>query len=71
MLRPVLGPCSSRFERLKHILAFSVNAGATRFDRFDSLPGSIGTRCTCHRVPPCHQRSSTPPGGRPTHSPAT
>eukprot|EP00969_Alexandrium_andersonii_P028867 1260371-Alexandrium_andersonii.AAC.1 len=28
-------------------------AGATRFDRFDSLLGSIATRFMCHRVPPC------------------
>eukprot|EP00969_Alexandrium_andersonii_P087550 3862920-Alexandrium_andersonii.AAC.1 len=26
-----------------------MNAGAARFDRFDSLLGSIGTRCTCLR----------------------
>eukprot|EP00969_Alexandrium_andersonii_P071948 3175236-Alexandrium_andersonii.AAC.1 len=30
-----------------------MNAGVARFDRFDSLLGSIGTRCTCHRAPPC------------------
>eukprot|EP00969_Alexandrium_andersonii_P256320 11331878-Alexandrium_andersonii.AAC.1 len=39
------------------ILACSANLGATRFDRFDSLLGSVGTRCTCHRVPPCKAAS--------------
>eukprot|EP00969_Alexandrium_andersonii_P367831 15471535-Alexandrium_andersonii.AAC.1 len=34
------------------MLAFSINVGATRFDRFDRLLGSIGTRYTRHRVPP-------------------
>eukprot|EP00969_Alexandrium_andersonii_P012464 543381-Alexandrium_andersonii.AAC.1 len=34
------------------ILAFSINVGATRFDRFDSLLGSIDTLVTSHRVPP-------------------
>eukprot|EP00969_Alexandrium_andersonii_P084140 3712074-Alexandrium_andersonii.AAC.1 len=27
--------------------------GATQFDRFNSLLGSIGIRFTCRRVPPC------------------
>eukprot|EP00969_Alexandrium_andersonii_P144232 6377906-Alexandrium_andersonii.AAC.1 len=30
-----------------------MNLGATGLDRFDSRLGSIDTRCTCHRVPPC------------------
>eukprot|EP00969_Alexandrium_andersonii_P114387 5056631-Alexandrium_andersonii.AAC.1 len=28
-------------------LACSMCVGATRFERFDSLLGSLGTRCTC------------------------
>eukprot|EP00969_Alexandrium_andersonii_P033374 1457274-Alexandrium_andersonii.AAC.1 len=39
MLRPLLRPAA--------ILACSMNVGVTRFDRFDSLLGSIGTRCVC------------------------
>eukprot|EP00969_Alexandrium_andersonii_P039028 1711162-Alexandrium_andersonii.AAC.1 len=34
----------------------SINAGATRFDRFYSPLGSIGTRCSCHRVAPLISR---------------
>eukprot|EP00969_Alexandrium_andersonii_P361577 15457892-Alexandrium_andersonii.AAC.1 len=34
------------------MLACSSNIGAARLVRFDSPPGSIGIRCTCHRVPP-------------------
>eukprot|EP00969_Alexandrium_andersonii_P337873 14932706-Alexandrium_andersonii.AAC.1 len=33
------------------ILPSSMSAGAARFDRFDSLLGSIGTWLACHRVP--------------------
>eukprot|EP00969_Alexandrium_andersonii_P157781 6973022-Alexandrium_andersonii.AAC.1 len=44
------------------ILACSINVGAARFDRFDSLLGSIGTRCTCHRVPPWENAWSEHPG---------
>eukprot|EP00969_Alexandrium_andersonii_P159174 7031996-Alexandrium_andersonii.AAC.1 len=38
------------------ILACSITAGATRFDRFDSLLSSIGSPFTCHRVPPWKAR---------------
>eukprot|EP00969_Alexandrium_andersonii_P271572 12002622-Alexandrium_andersonii.AAC.1 len=40
-LRPLLGSRSSRFERLERFSHFPFNGGATRFDRFDSLLGSI------------------------------
>eukprot|EP00969_Alexandrium_andersonii_P269132 11895177-Alexandrium_andersonii.AAC.1 len=39
--------------------ACSISAGAARLDRFDSLLGSIGTRCMCHRVPPCKAVASS------------
>eukprot|EP00969_Alexandrium_andersonii_P079882 3521626-Alexandrium_andersonii.AAC.1 len=32
---------------LEAVFACSINADAARFDRFDSLLGSIGTRCIC------------------------
>eukprot|EP00969_Alexandrium_andersonii_P354026 15441221-Alexandrium_andersonii.AAC.1 len=41
------------------MLVFSISVGATRFDRFDSLLGSIGTRLRCHRVPPWKQAKDT------------
>eukprot|EP00969_Alexandrium_andersonii_P259040 11453374-Alexandrium_andersonii.AAC.1 len=47
---PFPGPCSSRLERLKRCLACSVHVGNPRFDRFDSLLGSIGSRCPSHNI---------------------
>eukprot|EP00969_Alexandrium_andersonii_P150638 6661355-Alexandrium_andersonii.AAC.1 len=43
------------------VWAFSIHVGATRFDRLDSLLGSIRTRCTCHRVPPRVGEPAAPP----------
>eukprot|EP00969_Alexandrium_andersonii_P023460 1024310-Alexandrium_andersonii.AAC.1 len=48
----VSGPAQFQALAPEAILAFSMNVGATRFDRLDSLVGSIGIRCTCHRAPP-------------------
>eukprot|EP00969_Alexandrium_andersonii_P292907 12945306-Alexandrium_andersonii.AAC.1 len=39
----VSGPAQFRVRTPEGSLACSSNVGATRLDRFDSLPGSIGT----------------------------
>eukprot|EP00969_Alexandrium_andersonii_P360022 15454477-Alexandrium_andersonii.AAC.1 len=39
------------------ISACSICVGVSRFDWFDSQLVSIGTRCTCHRAPPCFRRA--------------
>eukprot|EP00969_Alexandrium_andersonii_P027861 1215849-Alexandrium_andersonii.AAC.1 len=49
----ISGPAQFQVRTPEAILALSIYIGATRFDRFDSLLGSIGTRFMCHRVPPC------------------
>eukprot|EP00969_Alexandrium_andersonii_P197620 8730373-Alexandrium_andersonii.AAC.1 len=49
----VFGPAQFEFRTPEAVLDLSISIGATRFDRFDSLLGSIDTRCRCHRVPPC------------------
>eukprot|EP00969_Alexandrium_andersonii_P273323 12080528-Alexandrium_andersonii.AAC.1 len=51
-VQAVSGPAQFQIRTPRAILACSMHVGATRFDRFDSLPGSIGTRCTCRRAPP-------------------
>eukprot|EP00969_Alexandrium_andersonii_P338688 14969402-Alexandrium_andersonii.AAC.1 len=48
----VSGPAQFQVRTPEAVVALSIYDGATLFDRFASLPGSIGTRCTCHRVPP-------------------
>eukprot|EP00969_Alexandrium_andersonii_P228820 10106290-Alexandrium_andersonii.AAC.1 len=54
MLQAVSGPAQFQVRTSETILARSANTCATRFDRFDSLLGSIGTRCMCHRASPCN-----------------
>eukprot|EP00969_Alexandrium_andersonii_P148866 6582147-Alexandrium_andersonii.AAC.1 len=49
----VSGPAQFQVRTPETSLAVSINVGATRFDRFDSLLVSIDTRFPCHRVPPC------------------
>eukprot|EP00969_Alexandrium_andersonii_P277202 12253093-Alexandrium_andersonii.AAC.1 len=46
------GPAQILVRTPEASLACSIYAGSTRFDRFDSLLGSIDTRCARHRVPP-------------------
>eukprot|EP00969_Alexandrium_andersonii_P209395 9248530-Alexandrium_andersonii.AAC.1 len=48
----VSGPAQVQVRTPQAIFAFSINAGSTRLDRFDSLLDSIGLRFACHRVPP-------------------
>eukprot|EP00969_Alexandrium_andersonii_P170046 7518082-Alexandrium_andersonii.AAC.1 len=48
----VLGTAQLQVRTLEAVFACSIDVGATRFDRFDSLLGSISVQCTCHRVPP-------------------
>eukprot|EP00969_Alexandrium_andersonii_P032100 1402618-Alexandrium_andersonii.AAC.1 len=48
----VSGPVQFQGRAHEAIVTGSICVGATRCDRFDSLPGSIGMRCTCRRVPP-------------------
>eukprot|EP00969_Alexandrium_andersonii_P237648 10490613-Alexandrium_andersonii.AAC.1 len=48
----VLGPAQFQVRTREVIFAFSINVGLARFDRFDTLLGSIGSRLTCHRAPP-------------------
>eukprot|EP00969_Alexandrium_andersonii_P224774 9926932-Alexandrium_andersonii.AAC.1 len=57
----VLGPAQFQVRTPTAISAFSNIVDATRFDRFDSLLGSIGTRCTCHRVSPWRRTSLPAP----------
>eukprot|EP00969_Alexandrium_andersonii_P223423 9868526-Alexandrium_andersonii.AAC.1 len=59
MLLSVSGPEQFQVRTPDAVLAFSVNGCTARFDRFDSLLDSIGTRCMCHRVHPWVK------GGRP------
>eukprot|EP00969_Alexandrium_andersonii_P163139 7212726-Alexandrium_andersonii.AAC.1 len=47
-----LGAVQFQFRTPEACVGCSISGGATRSDRFDSLVGSIGTRCACHRVPP-------------------
>eukprot|EP00969_Alexandrium_andersonii_P366142 15467795-Alexandrium_andersonii.AAC.1 len=50
--KAVSRPAQLQVRTLGAIVACSIIVGVARFDRFDSLLGSIGTRCTCRRIPP-------------------
>eukprot|EP00969_Alexandrium_andersonii_P361708 15458144-Alexandrium_andersonii.AAC.1 len=52
-VQAVPGPVQLQVRMCNAVFACSMNAGATRFDQFDSLLGLAGARCTRHRVPPC------------------
>eukprot|EP00969_Alexandrium_andersonii_P144073 6371309-Alexandrium_andersonii.AAC.1 len=52
MLRSFLGPAQFQVRTPAAMLTCPIHAGAAPFDRFDSLLGSIGTRCTRRRTPP-------------------
>eukprot|EP00969_Alexandrium_andersonii_P233356 10302562-Alexandrium_andersonii.AAC.1 len=53
-MRSFLGPRGARLERLQPFFVVSISAVGLRkqLNRFDPLPGSLGSRCSYHRVPP-------------------